>query len=51
MNILSDQWVNKSVIIGKLQTTVDYNMGILFNIMNSGDRSIFYEPPQKVMAN
>ena len=25
---------------------MDYNLGVMYKIMLSGDRSVFYEPPQ-----
>ena len=46
MTIVSDRWADKCNIQDTRLDTVDYDLGKLFNILNSGDRSMFYEPPQ-----
>ncbi|CDW73016.1 UNKNOWN [Stylonychia lemnae] len=45
MQIISDQWAIKSIMKDEKIPTIDYNLGMLFKIMISGDRSVFYVPP------
>ncbi len=42
MRVLSDLWLQKSIMSEKRLDIADYNLGLMFKILISGDRSMFY---------
>jgi hypothetical protein len=42
IRVLSDLWLQKSIMSEKRLDIADYNLGLMFKILISGDRSMFY---------
>lgn len=45
LNILSDQWIYKSISAMQRLSPLDFNLGLIFKISLCGDKSIFYVKP------
>jgi hypothetical protein len=43
LKIISDLWVHKSLIRDEVLDFADFNLGLIFKIMISGDRSMFHD--------